>query len=140
MELSVEKEMCQMSDEQEDSLLEKTLKIKKNFFAAFAIWVTQIFFDFKKMCLGNTFLMACKYVYVSGLRAQQHRSQQFTTVLWYVSRCAPQYTAQPSFPAHWATRPSWDEKEQDTPDTPGGSTEAHFPFATSLSHRFVCCR
>ena len=62
MELSVEKEMCQMS-EQEDSL-EKTLKIKKEFFAAFAIWVTQIFFDFKKMCLGNTFLMACKYVYV----------------------------------------------------------------------------
>ena len=32
MELSVEKEMCQMSDEQEDSLLEKTLKIKKEFF------------------------------------------------------------------------------------------------------------
>ena len=31
MELSVEKEMCQMSDEQEDSLLEKTLKIKKEF-------------------------------------------------------------------------------------------------------------
>ena len=81
MELSVEKEMCQMS-EQEDSL-EKTLKIKKEFFAAFAIWVTQIFFDFKKMCLGNTFLMACKYVYVEknsieylcrGLVAESSRS------------------------------------------------------------------
>ena len=32
MELSVEKEMCQMSVEQEDSLLEKTLKIKKGIF------------------------------------------------------------------------------------------------------------
>ena len=82
MELSVEKEMCQMS-EQEDSL-EKTLKIKKKeYFAAFAIWVTQIFFDFKKMCLGNTFLMACKYVYVEknsieylcrGLVAESSRS------------------------------------------------------------------
>ena len=48
MELSVEKEMCQMSAQ--DSL-EKLFK-KKEFLAAFAIWVTNIF-DFKKMCLGN---------------------------------------------------------------------------------------
>ena len=82
-------------------------------------------------CTCSIFIVqicACKYMCLSGLRAQQHRSQQFTTVLWYVSRCAPQYTAQPSFPAHWATRPSWDEKEQDTPDTPGGSTDGHFPI------------
>ena len=54
MELSVEKEMCQMSDEQEDSLLEKTLKIKKRNFLLRSQFGSHKYFSISRKCVWVT--------------------------------------------------------------------------------------